>query len=148
HAAFTATGVSYGEAVSASVMRAFDRYFAGWTAAHREACRATRVRGEQSEELLDRRMACLDQRFRQAGALVDVFAHADAGLVKTAVDVTGKLASVDECSDEAALRDLDAVVAEARAVAYRPLEAQALYLKGFAQNALGHNREAEATLFD
>jgi tetratricopeptide (TPR) repeat protein/predicted Ser/Thr protein kinase len=187
HDAFTATRISYAEAVSATVARAFDRYFAGWTAAHREACEATRVRGEQSEEMLDRRMACLDRRLRQAGALVDVFAHADAGLVKTAVDVTGKLEAVDDCSDatallaaaprprdpavrgriaaaeqslaraqalsdagrdEAALHDLDGVVAEARAVAYRPLEARALYLKGYAQNMLGHSHDAEATLFD
>ena len=31
-----------------------------------EACEATRVRGEQSEDLLDRRMFCLDQRLRRS----------------------------------------------------------------------------------
>ncbi len=187
HAAFAATRAPYAESAWAAVGRAFDRYFADWTKAHRETCEATRVRGEQSEELLDRRMACLDQQLQQAGSLVDVFAHADAGLMKRAVDVIGKLAAVDECSDaaalltsaprprdpgarrrltlaeqrlaraqalsdagrdEAALHDLDGVTAEARAVAYRPLEAKALYLKGYAQNMLGHSHEAETALFD
>jgi len=187
HAAFAATRAPYAEAAWATVGRAFDRYFADWATAHRQACEATRVRGEQSEELLDRRMACLDQQLQQTGSLVDVFAHADAGLMKHAVDVTGKLAAVDECSDtaallssvprprdpaarrrltlaeerlaraqalsdagrdEAALRDLDGIAAEARAVAYRPLEAKALYLKGYAQNMLGHSHDAETSLFD
>jgi len=187
HAAFAATRAPYAESSWATVGRAFDRYFADWAKAHREACEATRVRGEQSEELLDRRMSCLDQQLRQTVSLVDVFAHADAGLVKRAVDVSRKLAAVDECSDTAALlasasrpkdpaarrrltlaegrlaraqalsdagrndvalRDLDGIAAEARAVAYRPLEARALYLKGYAQTVLGHSHEAEVPLFD
>jgi len=187
HAAFAATRAPYAESAWTAAGRAFDRYFADWAKARREACEATRVRGEQSEELLDRRMACLDQRFQRTAALVDVFAQADVELVKRAVDVSGKLAAIDECSDaaallasaprpkdpavrrrlaaaeerlahslalsdagrnDAALRDLDGIAAEARAVAYRPLEARALYLKGYAHNMLGHSHEAEAPLFD
>jgi pentatricopeptide repeat protein len=187
HAVFAATRAAYAEPAWRAVESALDRYFGAWAAAHREACAATRIRGEQSEDLLDRRMSCLDQRFREAAALVDVFAQADPGVVKNAVNATGKLAGVEDCSDAAALmapvprprdprlrariaaaeqrlaraqalsdagrdaaalQDLDGVAGEARAVAYRPLEAKALYLKGYAQNMLGHSHEAEAALFD
>jgi hypothetical protein len=42
---------------------------------HCRACEATRVRGEQSEELLDRRVECLTQRLRELDALTGLFAE-------------------------------------------------------------------------
>ena len=46
---------------------------AAWTSMRIESCRATRVRGTQSEHLLDLRSACLDRRRMQLTALLDVF---------------------------------------------------------------------------
>ena len=52
----------------ARVTETLDAYRARWVNAHTETCRATRVRGDQSEALLDLRMQCLAGRRRQAEA--------------------------------------------------------------------------------
>lgn len=44
------------------VSKLLDQRAQDWKHARREACEATRVRGEQSEQMLDLRMACLDRR--------------------------------------------------------------------------------------
>jgi tetratricopeptide (TPR) repeat protein len=102
--AFAATGVSYAPATSTSVTARFDSYAAAWTAARTDACEATRLRGEQSEELLDRRMSCLDDRLGQLGALVELFSRADAGIVEHAVGAAAALPPVADCADGKALR--------------------------------------------
>jgi eukaryotic-like serine/threonine-protein kinase len=50
----------YGESLAPELGARLDDYTSRWTAAHREACEAHR-RGEQSSELLDRRVTCLDR---------------------------------------------------------------------------------------
>jgi hypothetical protein len=52
-------------------------YSGRWVAMHGDACAATRVRGEESEALLDRRMLCLDARLADVRALTGRFAAAD-----------------------------------------------------------------------
>ncbi|MBI5537019.1 MAG: tetratricopeptide repeat protein [Deltaproteobacteria bacterium] len=56
-----------------------------------------------------------------------------------ALDTAGK---IDE-----ALQRMSAVVAEARALGYRPLEAETLFELGDLQDRSGHGKDAEATLF-
>ncbi|HEX7184698.1 MAG TPA: serine/threonine-protein kinase [Thermoanaerobaculia bacterium] len=101
--AFLKTGVPFAARSWALVERSLDRYAAGWSAMHRETCEATRLRGEQSEELMDRRMFCLDQRLREAGALVDLFASADAEVVAKSGRAAAGLGRLDACADVAAL---------------------------------------------
>ena len=69
-----------------------------------DACEATHVRGEQSAEVLDLRMACLNERLGNARALSDVFASADGKVVENAVSAAAALPSLDRCADVAALR--------------------------------------------
>ena len=68
-AAFLATGAARAAAVFERVDRTLEHRLGSWVGAHREACRATRVRGEQSEALLDLRMQCLERARRQIAAL-------------------------------------------------------------------------------
>ena len=82
-----------------------DTYAGQWVEAHTEACEATAVRGEQSEDMLDRRMSCLDQRLREVEAVVTLFVAADAGVVDHAAKVLGQLEDVEECNDTSALLD-------------------------------------------
>ncbi|HXU31554.1 MAG TPA: serine/threonine-protein kinase, partial [Thermoanaerobaculia bacterium] len=103
HAAFRATGLPFAEGTWAGVERVLDRYMESWAGMHREACEATRVRGEQSETLLDRRMFCLDQRLRDAGALIDLFRHADGAVVEKSVAASADLPALASCADLAAL---------------------------------------------
>src|SRR5262249_52551013 len=62
------------------------------------------VRGEQSAELMDRRMQCLDGRLADMGGLVATFAaHATPAVVDSAIRATLNLPTVDACADAAAL---------------------------------------------
>jgi tetratricopeptide (TPR) repeat protein len=103
-AAFRRTGLPYAEAALTSVERIVDGYTKSWVSMHVEACEATRVRGEQSEELLDLRMECLGQRLQEVKAQVDVFASADGTVVEKAVQAASGLGGLALCADVAALR--------------------------------------------
>ena len=102
--AFAGTGKSYAGQAYASVARLFDQYVERWTGMYTDACEATHVRGEQSAEVLDLRMACLSERLGNARALSDVFASADGKVVENAVGAAAALPSLDRCADVAALR--------------------------------------------
>jgi tetratricopeptide (TPR) repeat protein len=98
-----ATAVPYADATVANVGARIDEYAADWVAMHTDACEATTVRGEQSAALLDRRMACLEERRGSLVALVDVLAEADANVAERAVSAVGSLPSLDRCADADAL---------------------------------------------
>jgi tetratricopeptide (TPR) repeat protein/predicted Ser/Thr protein kinase len=102
-ASFLATRQPYAATALSQIETLFDSYTGGWTAMHREACEASRVRGEQSEDLLDRRMFCLDQRLREVDALAGLFSRADAGVVARSVAMTRSLTQLDTCADVASL---------------------------------------------
>jgi len=104
HAAFLASRLPFAESAWKGVERGLDRYVRGWGAMHLQACEATRVRGEQSEDLMDRRMFCLGQRLDEVGALTASFARADAQTVQRAVRAVGDLEPLDRCADLQALK--------------------------------------------
>jgi eukaryotic-like serine/threonine-protein kinase len=82
-----------------------DRYATSWLGLYRDACEATQVRGEQSPETLDLRMACLDERRTTLAALTDVLSNADGVAVTRAVDAVNALPSLDRCADIKLLRE-------------------------------------------
>jgi len=82
---------------------ALDGYARDLTAQHRDACEATRVRGEQPESVLGLRMSCLDTRKKELGALSSLLADADRATAFRAVELAAKLTSVRSCGDIAAL---------------------------------------------
>jgi tetratricopeptide (TPR) repeat protein/predicted Ser/Thr protein kinase len=102
--AFARTNLPYAPAAADGFIRAVDDYARGWMTMHRDACEATRLRGEQSEELLDLRMACLDGRARELEALVGVMQKADADAVREASRASRALVPLSQCADVAALR--------------------------------------------
>ncbi len=79
------------------VARALDGRLATWADAHTEACRATRVRGEQSEAMLDLRMQCLERARRQMQNLVWLW-HDKVQLNQAAQAVLG-VGDVTGCAD-------------------------------------------------
>ncbi len=102
--AFRATGRPYAEETFVRTAARLDRYADGWAAMHTEACQATRARGEQSEELLDLRMACLDRRRGELGALVHLFTSGpDEQVLDNAVQATAELSQLQTCADTEAL---------------------------------------------
>ena len=104
HAAFNKLGKGYGETTYQAVAHALDEYTRGWSAMRRDACVATRVRGTQSEDLLDLRMECLESRRQELRALTGMFVSADDKLLERALQSTQGLTPVASCGDVAALR--------------------------------------------
>ena len=185
---FAATGLAYAGDAFAAADGALTRYLADWTAMVADSCAATRLRGEQSEHLLDLRTACLDQRLAEADALARLLAGADAGLVARAAEAAGELSPLAACADVAGLTAplappadeagrravaavrgrlaeaaalfrlgrydeageiAEAALAEARAIGYWPLIAEASLRRGYvlARQADAGGREAlEAAL--
>jgi hypothetical protein len=99
-----ASGLPYASETWAKAAALLDRYAAGWLRAYREACEATHVRGEQSPEILDLRMTCLEDRRAALAALGDVLATADRLAVASAVDAAAALPAVEACGDVKLLR--------------------------------------------
>ena len=104
HRSFAETHKSYAEQAFTGVSRLLDRYVGSWLEQYRDACEATHVRGEQSTEVLDLRMTCLQDRLTTARALSDLFASADGKVVENAVSAAGALPTLDPCSDVATLK--------------------------------------------
>ena len=71
---------------------------------YKQTCEATHVRHEQSDDVLDLRMSCLNERLNGFHALTDVFADATGEVVENAVSATNALASLDRCADVPTLR--------------------------------------------
>jgi tetratricopeptide (TPR) repeat protein/tRNA A-37 threonylcarbamoyl transferase component Bud32 len=104
-AAFTATGKPFAAESASGVTRLLDGYSSRWSRMHTEACEATRVRGEQTEELLSLRMVCLERRRKSLGALVSLLSEADAKVVERSVDAASALPELGACQDIASLAE-------------------------------------------
>jgi tetratricopeptide (TPR) repeat protein/predicted Ser/Thr protein kinase len=102
--AFARTGKAYATRTFARTATLLDAYVERWTAMDRDACEATRVRAEQSNEALALRKACLDDRVRDLRALTDIYASADLGVVQNAISAATALPTLDACADLPALR--------------------------------------------
>lgn len=96
--AFAATGRAYADDAWKRVAAALDAYTQRWAEQHRDACEATRVRGEQSEERLDQRMTCLEGSRAELAALTHLLAHADERLVATALDRVSSMPDPVRCA--------------------------------------------------
>jgi tetratricopeptide (TPR) repeat protein len=73
---------------------------------HREACEATRVRGDQSEAIMDLRVRCLERRARDLEALTNLFIHAGPEAAQGAVQAAYALPPLKECAEVDALAAL------------------------------------------
>jgi tetratricopeptide (TPR) repeat protein/predicted Ser/Thr protein kinase len=97
------SGLPYAKVAAEQVEATLDGYADAWAEMHTEACQATAVRHEQSEQLLDRRMVCLERRRIALDQLVDVLAQADRQTVERAVDAARALPDLAHCADVDAL---------------------------------------------
>ena len=139
-AAMLESGLAYAPATWTRVERGLDAYASAWVVARTEACEATH-RGEQSGELLDLRMACLDRRLEHLHAAVDVLAQADATVISKAMDVVDGLPTLDRCADIEALRS-DVPPPEDPAVAERVAALEQQLVEVVARNTAGQYDEA------
>jgi tRNA A-37 threonylcarbamoyl transferase component Bud32/tetratricopeptide (TPR) repeat protein len=105
-AAFLATGKTYAAASFAAASAVLDRYAQRWAELYVEVCEATHVRGEQSAEVLDLRMTCLNEGLADLRALCRTFAAATALVVENAVRAATALGTLERCSDIKLLRSI------------------------------------------
>jgi tetratricopeptide (TPR) repeat protein len=117
HAGLLAASTTDGEDVAARVERTLDEYATSWATMHREACEATRLRGDQSEVMLDRRMSCLGDRLRDVRALAEVLSSADRATAARAVDATHELPALAACEADRMVDDVDPRMSDPAAIA-------------------------------
>ena len=96
---FAGTGLSYATDTFDRVATRIDDYTTKWKNEYTEACEATRVRGEQSEEIMDLRMGCLHKHLLNTQALTLVFAEADKTVVEKAIQAVSSLSGFSNCND-------------------------------------------------
>jgi predicted Ser/Thr protein kinase len=101
--AFEQTGLPYAEVTFARTQTILDGYAAGWVVMATDACEATHVRKQQTQEHLDARNACLDERLAALQGLTHQLSGplAAADLDK-AVHRAFELPGVEDCHEAGA----------------------------------------------
>ena len=102
-AAFLSNGLAYAKDSWPRIEETLNGYTAGWVDMHNEACRATHVRGEQSQSLLDRRMLCLNRRLQEVNAFVQHLSQPDTAVIERAVQTSRDFPALSNCADVDAL---------------------------------------------
>ncbi|QRK10957.1 serine/threonine protein kinase [Archangium violaceum] len=101
--AFLATGAPYAADAWNGVKGALDTYASAWVEKQRQACGATRTRGQSSGELLSARTICLERRRSELKSLTGVLAEADTSVVERSVEAVRGLSELGTCDAEDAL---------------------------------------------
>jgi serine/threonine protein kinase len=139
--AFLATGKPYAANAFETVCRLLDDYALAWSDVYIEACEATHLRGEQSPEILDLKMAFLNERLEDLRALCRVFRNATPDVVENAVTAAGALRGLDRARDVKLLRAVVRPPDDARTLA--AVEAQRARLaEGRVLGQVGRSIEA------
>jgi eukaryotic-like serine/threonine-protein kinase len=102
--AFARTGLVYAGATWASLEPRLDQYATRFRGELETSCKATRVHGVQSFEVMEQRMLCLAERQARLNALLDQLAHADATVVERAHQAASDLPDLATCGHTAMLR--------------------------------------------
>jgi len=121
--AFAQGGGEDGEALFRSTRTELQSYAEGWVAMRRDACLATRVRGTQSEPVLQLRMLCLDRRRSTLQALVGLLAKGDPPVLARGAEAAANLPPLAGCADVAHLALEDEGETAAERAAGEPLRA-------------------------
>ena len=157
HRAFLATRKPYAEATWRGVDAGLERYTRAWTEMHRDSCEATRVRGEQSEQVLGLRMKCLERRRLEVKELAEVLAQVDGQGLAQVSQVMERLIPLASCADGPHLAERErvpedpTVQARLEELQGRLARVRALFVAGHTARGLEQARElaeaAEATGF-
>jgi tetratricopeptide (TPR) repeat protein len=102
--AFKGAEAAEGAAVWTGVRGDVDKYTKTWLERRREVCLATRVRGEQSQELFDLRVHCLDGHLGELDALLGQLAHIERATLYKARDASAALPALTDCDDVERMR--------------------------------------------
>lgn len=98
-ASFANDGRSFGTMSRQRIEARLDRYAADWATMRTEACEASAIRQEQSEDVLDLRMMCLDRALRNFGEVTRVLASAERQTIENGDRVIDGLIPLSSCED-------------------------------------------------
>ncbi|MEO8701361.1 MAG: tetratricopeptide repeat protein [Kofleriaceae bacterium] len=99
--AFAASGRNHAPETARRVTEILDGYTSDWFDARRDACVATRTRGDQSDAVLEARTRCLDRRRDELAALVSALSDRPRPeVIDRAVQATRELYPIATCSVE------------------------------------------------
>jgi tetratricopeptide (TPR) repeat protein len=101
--AFEGTELSYAREAWTATAQTLDAFAQRWSASRSDACEASLVRHEQSSELFDRRVACLERARGEFDAIMELFTQADAGVVERSIRIASGMPALDRCDDAEAL---------------------------------------------
>ncbi|MBA3457439.1 MAG: serine/threonine protein kinase, partial [Deltaproteobacteria bacterium] len=107
--AFAASKLPYAATSLATVTSMLDGARARWLATYSETCKATHVRKEQSEALLDIRMICMRQRREEVRAVVQ---ELTGGTVRDSVPAVAALRPISDCEDLESLQEIKGLPAD------------------------------------
>ncbi len=141
--ALLAAEVGYEPELATSLVARIDAYAHEWADAHRDACEATHVRGEQSEALLDLRMRCLARREDALAATVELLADGGREPALAAPRMIAELPDVAPCSDPEFVAAGDGALEPAIVAARADVERT--IARAHAQTQAGRLAEARAT---
>lgn len=99
--AFSKLDAPFSATLSQTVQKVLDAYAEEWVAMHVDACEATRVRREQSEAVLERRMACLASLARRLEQVTATLAEGRPPVLERAAGLLDVLPRVSNCSQAA-----------------------------------------------
>ncbi|MGB1277972.1 MAG: serine/threonine protein kinase, partial [Nannocystaceae bacterium] len=99
-----ASGLPYALDTWNRVQARLDTYTREWVTLHEDACRATTIRGEQSQAMLDLQMACLGHNLIEMHSLTELLATADEPVIEHAIRSAAALPSNTRCTDLARLQ--------------------------------------------
>ena len=104
HQAFLGVDRPYAQETWDRLEPMLDHYIDDWSAEYTDACEATHVRGEQSEQVLDLRMTCLDRRLDGFTVLARLLTdELDAVQLDRSVAAAYDLDPLASCTDTEAL---------------------------------------------
>ncbi|MEM7155476.1 MAG: serine/threonine-protein kinase [Myxococcota bacterium] len=102
--AFATTGEPHAPALWSRSAAIIGDYEERWRRSARDACEATRVRGEQSDLMFDLRRECLGRRLDELHARLDLLETADSSILDHSFALAGSLTPIDVCEDTERLR--------------------------------------------
>ena len=102
--AFLATDKRYAAVTFENVSHILDRYSQQWSDMYIDICEATHVRGEQSVDVMDLRMACLMDLLEGLRVLCQILRQATADVVENAISAANALGDIGRCADIKFLR--------------------------------------------
>jgi tetratricopeptide (TPR) repeat protein/tRNA A-37 threonylcarbamoyl transferase component Bud32 len=109
-------------------LRQIEGWARAWTNARVDACEDTHVRHEQSSELLDRRMQCLDRQRGALEVLIERYSGPDERALWSAIDAVETLPEVAQCDDPSSVAPPDLRIVERVATVRRGLDEARLAL--------------------